>query len=404
MTTESKPGLTGNKLIALLTGLVTLGPMTISFYVPSMPAIADALDTTPSAVQATMTTFLVGFASAQPLYGPLSDRYGRRPILLAGLMIYIAASAICAAVTSVDQLLVARFFQGFGACCGPVIGRAVVRDLFDGAIMVRVFSIIGTAVAIGPAIAPMIGGLIQEAAGWEASFLTISGIGALLLIVVRTTLQESNTQPNLAAARPRTVVTNYAALLSNPRFMGYVLVSALVFSGVFAYHGVSAFLFIGEMGLSPSTFALIAFVTIPGYAIGNYLSGRLRQRFDGHRLIGAGLTITMIGAGSALILSDQLTLPRVLGPMLCYLFGFGMLMPHTIAGALQPFPRIAGSASATMGATQMMIGAIASVVAAWAYQGAGAAPLGWILVALGILAITAFVTLVLRKDHSVSAT
>ncbi len=390
MTAGGRPALSPGWTIALLTTLVTLGPMTISFYVPSMPAIAAALGTTTEAVQATMTTYLAGFAGAQVVYGPLSDRFGRRPVLLAGLTIYIAASALCATAASAEQLLLARFLQGFGACCGPVIGRAVVRDLFDGEAMARAFSIIGTAVAVGPAVAPMIGGLVQEAFGWEASFLTIAAIGLSVLVLVAALLPESNTDPNPAAVRPRTVARNYLALLRNKPFMGYVLVSALIFSGVFAYHATSAFLFIGELGLSPSEFALIAFVTVPAYALGNFLSGRLRRRMRGRRLIGIGLILAIAGAAMVEMLSGALTLTRVLAPMMCYFFGFGMLLPHAIAGALQPFPRIAGSASATMGATQMTVGALSSVAAAWAYEDAGAGPLGWVLFGLALLAALVF--------------
>ena len=151
---QSSLHLTGKWLIALLTTLVAIGPMTISFYVPSMPSIAESLQAPIGAVQATMTTYLIGFALAQLIYGPLSDRFGRRPVLTVGLLIYLAASVLCATATSIEQLQAMRMLQGFGACCGPILGRAIVRDLFDGAAMARAFAIIGAAVAVGPAVAP----------------------------------------------------------------------------------------------------------------------------------------------------------------------------------------------------------------------------------------------------------
>jgi len=379
--------LTGKALIALLTTLVALGPMTISFYVPSMPSIAESLQAPIGAVQATMTTYLIGFALAQLVYGPLSDRFGRRPILTAGLLVYLAASVLCAFATNIEQLQFTRFLQGFGACVGPILGRAIVRDLFESAALARAFAIIGAAVAIGPAVAPMMGGLVQEAFGWQANFLAVAILGGTVLMLVLIFLGESNLTLNLDAARPRAVLRNYASLVTNRTFMGYVLVNALIFSGVFAYHVSSAFLFIAELGLRPSQFALIALVTVPGYVSGNFLSGRLRMKgLKGRQLIGCGITCALTGAAIVGILADELSLVRVLGPMMLYFFGFGMVLPQGIAGALQPFPRIAGSASASMGCIQMFSGAISSVVAAGLYHGDGAHALGWVLLAVTMMA------------------
>ncbi|WP_425406953.1 multidrug effflux MFS transporter [Hwanghaeella sp.] len=387
--------LTGKWLLALLTTLVTLGPMTISFYVPSMPSIAESLQAPIGAVQATMTTYLIGFALAQLIYGPLSDRFGRRPILTAGLLIYLAASLLCTFAASIEQLQAMRMLQGFGACCGPILGRAIVRDLFEGPAMVRAFSIIGAAVAVGPAVAPMMGGLVQEAFGWQANFMVVAIIGGIVLMLVLIFLGESNLNLNLHAAKPRAVLRNYFSLVTNRTFMGYVLVSALIFSGVFAYHVSSAFLFIAELGLRPSQFALIALVTVPAYVSGNFLSGRLRMRgMKGRQLIGCGVTCALTGAALVGILADELSLVRVLGPMLLYFFGFGMVLPQGIAGALQPFPRIAGSASASMGCIQMASGAVSSVVAAGLYHGDGAHALGWVLLAVAMAAGLIFFTMV----------
>jgi len=392
---QSSLHLTGKWLIALLTTLVAIGPMTISFYVPSMPSIAESLQAPIGAVQATMTTYLIGFALAQLIYGPLSDRFGRRPVLTVGLLIYLAASVLCATATSIEQLQAMRMLQGFGACCGPILGRAIVRDLFDGAAMARAFAIIGAAVAVGPAVAPMMGGLVQEAFGWPANFLAVAIIGAAVLLLVLVFLGESNINLNLDAARPRAVLRNYFSLVTNRTFMGYVLVNALIFSGVFAYHVTSAFLFIAELGLRPSQFALIALVTVPAYVSGNFLSNRLRMRgMKGRQLIGIGVTCTLTGAAVVGILADDLSLIRVLGPMMLYFFGFGMVLPQGIAGALQPFPRIAGSASASMGCIQMFSGAVSSVVAAGLYHGNGAHALGWVLLAVTMAAGLIFFTMV----------
>lgn len=392
----------GARLTALLTLLVSLGPVSISFYTPSLPDIAARLGVDAAEVQLTMTTFLAGFAAGQLLYGPLSDRFGRRPVLLGGLVLYIAASLACAMTESILALQVGRFAQGFAACAGPVIGRAVVRDLYDGKTMARVFSIIGTAVAIAPAVGPTLGGVVQELFGWQASFLSVAAIGVLLAGVAAARLGESNRDLNLDAMRPVRLALIYGGLLGNRSFMGYVLVSACIFGGIFSYHAIGPFLYIDMIGLKPVEFGALAFVAVPCYAAGSFLSGRLVQRMAERSLMGCGFVAVLSGGALVLLLSGELTVLRVLGPMMLYSFGFGMVLPVATAGALQPFPRVAGSASAAMGAIQMSTGALASLAVAWVAAiapagpgGAGAAaPLGWLAMVLGASATIAYLLLV----------
>ncbi len=382
-------GPVGAPLVALLTSLVALGPFSVSFYVPAMPTIAAALEADPGGVQSTMTTFLLGFGLSQLLIGPLSDKYGRRPILLLALAFFIAASVLCAFVTTLPGLQAMRFIQGVGACCGPVLGRAMVRDLFDGPDMARVFAIIGTAVALGPALGPIAGGAAHQFFGWRMIFIVIAAVALALWILAAAKLGESNAHRSPDAMRPGRLLRIYGELLTNGPFMGHVLVGALVFSGVFAYHATASFLFIAELGVSPAAFGAIAIATVPAYALGNFLSGRLIKFFEGRRLIGIGLVIAIFGAVMTELVSDALSLPRVVVPMMLYFFGFGMILPHAISGALQPFPRVAGSASAVMGAMQMGCGAAASAVAALIYD-ASARPFGWLVIALALSAALAY--------------
>ncbi len=390
-------GLTGPRLTALLTAIVAIGPFSISFYVPSLPDIALSLNATPAQAQATMTTYLAGFAFAQLVYGPLSDRFGRRPILIGALILFILASALCAATQTIEQLQLARMVQGFGACCGPVLGRAMVRDLFQGTAMVRVFSVIGTAIALAPAVAPSLGGFIEQALGWQASFLALGLFGMTLLFLALRFLDESNQNPNPEALQPRRLVQIYASLLVNPVFMGHVLVGALTFAGIFSYHASTAFIFMEELGLSPSEFGLLAFITVPAYASGNIITGKLAAKVSKHVLVGIGVICTVSGSILVESLSDTVSLTRVIAPMLIYFFGFGLILAHATAGALQPFPRVAGSASATMGFIQMACGALATFGAGYFYAGNGAGPLGLILLGFSALAGLCFFTLVPRK-------
>lgn len=390
-------GVTGTPLIALLTAIVAIGPLSISFYVPSLPDIARSLGATPGEAQATMTTYLAGFAIAQLIYGPLSDKHGRRPVLVGALLLFILATAVCAMTQTIEQLLAARFVQGFGACCGPILGRAMVRDLFDGPAMVRVFAIVGASVAIAPALAPSIGGVIEQAFGWEASFLSLALIAVILLLLALLFLDESNRHRTPDAVQPRRLIAIYAGLLRNTVFMSYVLCGALIFSGVFGYHATAAFVIMGEMGLSPAEYGLLAIITVPAYMAGNITSGRLAGRVPARVLIGCGIACAATGAVLLETLSGTVSLPRILGPMMVYFLGFGLILPNCIAGALQPFPRVAGSASATMGFIQMACGALSSIIAALVYQGSGMGPFGWLLIGLSCLAALNFILLVPRE-------
>jgi DHA1 family bicyclomycin/chloramphenicol resistance-like MFS transporter len=386
----NRPG--SRALITLLTALVALGPVSISLYVPSMPALAAEFQTAPGLVQQSFTIFVVGFAAAQLVYGPLSDRFGRRPVLIGGLIFYMAASLACALSSGIDQFLAARLAQGLGACVGPVVVRAIVRDRFERTDAVLAFAFIGTAIALAPAVGPLIGGFLEVWFGWRSTFLFLVGYGLLMTGLVLARLEESIPRRDRNATDPVRLIRNYASLLTNRRYLGYMAPITFCFGGLFAYNATAPFLFIDRLGLSPDQFGMVAIFTVSTYATGSWLAGRLGVRFSTRRMASMGLAAAGLASASMLLLAGELSLARVIGPMMLFVFGFGLMIPACTAAALQPFPRIAGSASALMGFLQMGIGAVGSLVMSRIYDGT-AMSLGQVMATMAALGAAAFLLL-----------
>lgn len=383
------------RTLLLVTALVSMGVLSMAMYTPSLPAIRAEFGVREADVQLTLTLFLVGFSSAQLLFGPVSDRFGRKPVLLGGLALYAVASILCALAAGIFELQAGRLLQGFAACVGPVVGRAVVRDLFDGPEAAKAFSLIGTVLAVVPALAPIIGGIIQTRFGWEAAFWALTIAGVVLLVVTHAALPETIRERNPHALQPVRLLRIYRDLLSNGHFMGHALTTGLIFSGFFAYFTDAPFLFIGELGLSADLFGFLLVFTVIGYAVGNFTAGRMAGRMASRTqiLIATGFCVT--GAVLLLALSGTLSVPRVIGPMCIYALGFGFCLPACMAEALRPFPRVAGSASAVLGFFQFGCAGLTSALVQPLYDGT-AASLGFIVLGASGLALIQYLTLVRR--------
>lgn len=380
-------------LTILATALVALGSVSTSLYIPSMPAIAAELDADIATVQRSFTVFMVGFASAQLIFGPLSDRFGRRPVLAAGLLIYIAACLACSLSATIDMFLLARFVQGLGACAGPVIGRAVIRDSFAREDAARAFAFIGMALSLSPALGPFIGGFLEIWFGWESAFLFQLAYGALMLWLAWARMKETLPEMDPMATNPVRLVRNYAGLLRHRHYVGNLAPGVAGFAGLFAYVSTSPFLFIDRLGLSPEVYGMLSVFSVSGFAFGSWLAGRLQGRMADGFVIRLGLAAQGLGAVLMGGLSVELTLPHVLGPMMLFVFGFGLLMPASSAQALHPFPRIAGSASAMMGFLQIAGGAAGSFLLSVAYDGS-AFMLGLAMIGVAALGAAIYLALV----------
>ena len=341
-------------MAVVLTAVVAIGSLSIDMALPSLPATAEALGAQPATVQLTVTLFLAGFALAQLLHGPLSDRIGRRRVLLGGLAVYAIGGLACWAAPSARLLIAGRLLQALGAGSGPVVGRAVIRDLYEPERAARVLGYMGTAMALTPILAPILGGLIHVAFGWRAVYLALAACGALFLGVVALLVPETNRRRDPDALRPGHLATNVADLLGDRSFLGYTLVVALMFGGQFAFISGSSFVLIDVLAVPPDVYGLCFGLVAFGLMIGSFLAARLPP--GGHRpadrrrhRLGA-----LAGAVMAVLAwSGVWTVAAVIGPMCAFAVGVGVVLPTAVAGAIGPFPRTAGLASAVLGFLQL---------------------------------------------------
>jgi DHA1 family bicyclomycin/chloramphenicol resistance-like MFS transporter len=355
----------------LIAAITALGALTMSMYTPSMPAIAHALGASPGMVQATLSIYLVGFAVGQLFYGPLSDRFGRRPVLIMGLVIFVAGSAACGLSESIEALIAARLVQALGAASGSTLGRAMVRDLYARDQAARVLSIIGMALSVAPAVGPVVGGYLQVWFDWHAIFAALGTAGLVLLVMVALAMPETNRSPDAHALRPTRIVSSFAELIRSPVYIGYMAVGAVSLGGLFTFHAAAPFVLMGLVGLTPEQYGWSMSITVAAYLTGGIVANRLVGRLGLDRLIFGSAFLLL--AGSSLMLAFSLvhivTVASVLGPMALWTMGIGISLPNSMAGALSPFPRIAGSASALMGFMQMGVGAVGSIAVARLHDG-----------------------------------
>ncbi|GAB4392569.1 MAG: Bcr/CflA family multidrug efflux MFS transporter [Kiloniellaceae bacterium] len=347
----------------LLTAMVALGPISTDLYLPSLPAIGRALGADQGQVQLTLSIFLAGFAFSQLACGPLSDRFGRRPVILGGLVLYLFASLACAAATTIEMLILARFCQAVGACVGPVLGRAAVRDIYGRERAARMLSYMGMVMALAPAFGPILGGFLEVWFGWRANFLVVTAVALVIAAATLVALPETNQWKNPDATRVGHIVGNYRALLRHRSYIGYVLVVACTYSGIFSFISGSSFVLIGLLGLSPDVYGFCFAAIVVGYMIGAFGSGRFTVHVGLERMVQIGTAVQVAGglAGVGLYLSGSLTVAGIVAPVAVFMIGTGLAMPNAQAGAIGPFPRMAGAASALLGFCQMGLAALVGI-------------------------------------------
>ena len=344
----------------LLTMVVALGPVSTDLYLPSLPAIGRNLTADQPSVQLTLSVFLAGFAACQLIHGPLSDRFGRRPVLLGGLALFLAASIGCAFAPTIDWLIAGRFLQAVGACVGPVVGRAVVRDVYGRERAAKVLAYMGAAMAVAPAVGPVLGGIMQHWLGWQANFALMALFGLAAIVGTALLLDETNVHRNPEATRPRRLLGNYATLIRHRAYVGYVMMMTCAYAGLFAFISGSSFVFIDYHGLSETAFGFCFAAAVVGYMIGTLLSARLSGRFTLEQSATAGAIVSAVSGCTAagLGFTGIDGVAAILIPMACYMIGLGLVMPNAMAGAIGPFPKMAGAAAALGGFTSFGFAAI----------------------------------------------
>ena len=352
--------------------LAALLPLSIDMGLPGFPAIGTSLNASPAAVGLTLSLFMAGYAISQLAFGPLSDRYGRKPVLLAGCGLFAFASAACAIAPSINSLVAWRFFQGAGAGAGMTLMLAMVRDLFEGATARVQLSYISLVINIAPIIAPTIGVGILAIANWRSIYGLLAVGGLILLLAIALGLDESIKSRDLNAIKPHRLIGNYLRVLNNRVFIGYALVDALSFGCLFAYVAASSLVMINVIGISTTTYGLIFALTGIGIVAGSFLSGLLNNRgVPSSRLLGFGLVISATSAITLVLVSmtGAAQLLTLLPLLIINTFCYGLIAPNAIHHALESVEDTAGSAAASIGFLEMLGGSLASVLVSFLFDG-----------------------------------
>jgi DHA1 family bicyclomycin/chloramphenicol resistance-like MFS transporter len=350
--------------ITTLTLMVALGQMSVGLFVPSLPSLVAYFDTDMGTVQLTLTVYFAAFALFQLFIGPLSDRAGRRPVLLSGLLVYAAGAIACALASSIWTLIAARLLLAIGACAGQAISRAVVRDKTEGAESARILSYIGMAMALSPALTPTVGGQLHTHFGWQANFVLMAAIALGLALFCLLRLPETIREKRPDATDFGAMLRNYRSLVTDRRFSGYALLIGAIFGALFAYQTGSPYLLMVELGFSPQSYGLLILFNVAGFLSGNLITNRFGRKVGLYGMVRAGAILAFI-SGITMVVPAQLghvSALTIIGPSMILLFAMGLALPSAMAGAMQPFPHMAGSSSALLGFTQMGTGALGSLV------------------------------------------
>jgi len=393
--------LTSPATVATLAALTALGPLATDMYLPAMPAMAEALGTGPDRVQLTLSLYMAGFALAQLLCGPVSDRFGRRPVMIAGIALFLAASLLCALAPTIEWLLVGRFLQAFGGAAGPVLGRAAVRDIHGPLEAGRILAYMASTMALAPALAPVVGAGLLLFFGWESVFVLLALYAAVMLAVLVLLLPEPLPRERRQSIAPRAILANFRLLLGQRAFIGYTLVNAAAFSGLFAYLSGSSFVLIEYLGVSPTLYGVLFTLIVAGFFTGTLVSGRYSHRLGRDRLITRGTLICAAGgaAMAGLALLGVHAPWAVVGPHMVFMLGVGILMPQTMAGALAPNAQCAGAASSLFGFLQMTIAAVVGGLVGQFHDGS-TRTLALTIGLMGLLSLASHLLLVRRRAES----
>lgn len=351
-------------LILILGSLTALGPFSIDMYLPGFPAIAKSFHTTTSEVALSLSSFFVGLAAGQLLYGPLMDRYGRKRPLYWGLSLYIIASVGCFLSGSIETLVVLRFVQAIGACAAGVASMAMVRDIFPVEDNAKVFALLILILGASPMIAPTVGGYLTDVFGWQSVFVVLLGIAVLILIAVIFALPESYQPDTSYSLKPGPIVGSFLSVIKEPQFYTYAITGAIAFSGLFAYVSDSPIIFMDIFHVDKKVFGWIFALLSIGFIGSSQLNNLLMKYFKSEQIVYAAL-IWQLAAASAFLVGScygLLGMPGTIVLIFCILCGVGVTNPNAAALSLAPFSKNAGTASSLMGTLQLGIGALTSTV------------------------------------------
>lgn len=378
------------RIILILCLISSLGRFVLDSYLPSLPAISNYFSISDASTQLTLTIYLLGFSISQLVYGPLSDRYGRRSIILLGLVIFLFGSLICSLASSPTILMLSRLVAGIGAGACGVLNRAIASDCFKGAEFSQAWSYTTTTLVLTLIIAPLLGGYVQESFGWRANFIVATIFVASVFVIIFKFLPETNNSKNHAhahhaPAKALHVLKTYYHILVSRKFIMCTLCYTLAFSGLIIYFQVSPLLYINVFGLSPTQYGWSSLIIACSYLVGGLLVNKLVKYIDTHTLLFFG-TLLLIGGGLLILLAHFfhfVNIYAVLFPSAIYVIGARIIIPNAIAGSMEEFRHLSGSSSALIGCIQMLGSSLISLMIAYCdYK--TPFPLAFFFTALGV--------------------
>lgn len=380
------PVMTERRVTLIGALLVAIGPVSMALYTPAMPEIVRAFGTTEAAVKLTLSLYFAGFALAQLFCGPLSDGFGRRPVTIAFMGIYLAASVVCLFSPGIEVLIAARFMQGVGAAAGVAISRAIVRDLFTHERSARIMNMIGIILAVGPAFSPVIGGVTMELFGWHAIFVLMVAFGLGIVLAAVFVMRETVTR-DLSRIRPMAIARSYGTLLTSRYFMYSSLMLAGTIGALYVLATMLPFILINRVGLTATQFGLSMLAQSGSYFFGSVAARFIMPKLGSRGLVPIGLGFVAVG-GTALFVLLRVYEPSfytVMVPVAFYAFGIAFIMPAMTTAALASFPHIAGAASSLSGFMQMGGGLLGSIIAV--LVGEPVLAISTVIPAMGLIAV-----------------
>jgi MFS transporter, DHA1 family, multidrug resistance protein len=395
---QFKPNSVGFTVI--LGVLAALLPLSIDMGLPAFPSIGTSLNASPAAVGLTLSLFMAGYATSQLVFGPLSDRYGRKPILLTGCGLFAFASTACAIAPSINALVAWRFFQGAGAGASMTLMLAMVHDLFEGATAGTQLSYINLTINIAPIIAPTIGGGVLAIANWRAIYVILAVVGLILMLTIAIGFDESIKRRDINALKPHRLIGNYLRVLSNRVCIGYALVNALSFGCMFAYVAGSSLVMLNVLDISTTTYGLLFASTAISILAGSFLSGVLNTRgVSSARLLGFGLVIAATSAIALVLVSvtGAAQLLTLLPLLIINTFCYGLIAPNAIHYALHSVEDMAGSAAAVIGFLDILGGSLASFLVGFFFDGHTVNVMSEVMALFALAALATYIQLQFHK-------
>jgi DHA1 family bicyclomycin/chloramphenicol resistance-like MFS transporter len=389
----AKPASTS--LTIVLGALAALGAAAIDMYLPSLPRIDAELASGAGQAQLTLGAFLVGLGVGQVFHGAVSDAYGRRRVLIGGTVLYCLASLGCLTAGGIDELIVWRFVQALGAASGSVISRAIVRDLFTRDEGARAQSFINMAFLVTPLLAPNIGGYLLAWFGWRAIFLVLCLFGAACLLAIIFRVPESLPPERRSPLAPGTLIRGFARIMTHRQTLGCLLASATSFACMFTYFAASPFVYITVYEIPEQHYGLLFGLNVVGIIATNFINARLVIRFGAIRMMWIGCAICA-AAGVALLVTTQLDLGGLVGvviPLFFVVGSLGFVGANALAGAMEPFPRLAATTASLLGFSRMLLGAAMGGMITVMHDGT-ARPMGLLICGLGVLSLVSCFLLV----------